>query len=144
MEPPDARIYTLTELGIFIGVVMTSITGTVVAIITAWRTGNRVDAASQKIETIKEKVAEVHELTNSTATRQKDEIAVLTAKVESLTAHIAEQEKNRAVLAAETRRETAPPPAVPSPGPPSAEQVVHVPAQTLPVEGAAPPRIITP
>lgn len=122
--PPPERIYTLTELGVFVGVVTTSITGAVVAIITAWRTGAKVDKVGAQ-------VAEVHELTNSSDTRQKNEIVLLLNKVNELTAHIAEQEKVRAVLAAEVKVPLLVPLLPP-----------HVEHATLPAE--EPPRIITP
>ena len=123
------RQYTLTELGIFIGVVLTSVTGTVVAIITAWRTGSKVDSVADKVD-------EVHILTNSTATRQKDEIAVLTNQVTTLTARIAEQEKNRAVLAAEHKPQLLASPQMPlavhetplpeeKPGPPETPHIIQ-------------------
>lgn len=93
MEP---HTYTLPELGIFVGVVITSITGSIVAILTAWRTGSRVEKVAGKVDII-------HELTNSNYSRQEGIITNLAAEVKALTAQLAEQEKQRAVLAAETK-----------------------------------------
>jgi L-fucose isomerase-like protein len=84
--------FSVSDILLIIGAVTTSITGIAVAIITAWRTGTKVDKVSDSVE-------HVRQLTNSNYNDQKRENELL--RVEVKTERVVEQEKNRAVLAAE-------------------------------------------
>jgi L-fucose isomerase-like protein len=86
--------FSVSDILLIIGAVTTSITGIAVAIITAWRTGTKVDKVSDSVE-------HVRQLTNSNYNDQKRENELLRVEVKTLTERVVEQEKNRAVLAAE-------------------------------------------
>lgn len=80
--------------------VLGGVAAAVVAIITAYKTGAKVDKVTDIVETV-----ELN--TNSRATKQDDLISDLSSQIKVLTAHVAEQEKNRAVLAAEAKTVTS-------------------------------------
>jgi len=92
--------YNVAEILVLVGGIATAITGMIVAIITAWRTGAKVDQTSVKVDTAIAEVAKVHVLTNDRATKQDQTIAALQEEIKVLVAtisaaHVREAEENK-------------------------------------------------
>lgn len=86
--------FSASEIVLIATGVMGGISAAVVAVLTAWRTGAKVDKVAAVIDTVEKN-------TNSNYARQEIQILQLSEQVRRLTSFIAEQEKTRAVLAAE-------------------------------------------
>jgi hypothetical protein len=94
--------YNVAELLVLIGGIATAISGMAVAIITAWRTGAKVEAANKqtdaKVDGVATEVGKVHALTNDRATKQDEKISALQEEIKGLIALISTADKRSAVL----------------------------------------------
>lgn len=121
--------------------VLGGVTAMLVAVITAWRTGAKVDKVVSSNAVIAATATEVSNVlntveknTNSRADKQDNKIEQLLSQVAGLTAHIAKQDETRAVLAAEVNKvvqQMPPVPVVVTNEQPVDVSVVQVPQATV-------------
>lgn len=121
--------------------VLGGVTAMLVAVITAWRTGAKVDKVVSSNAVIAATATEVSNVlntveknTNSRADKQDNKIEQLLSQVAGLTAHIAKQDETRAVLAAEVNKvvqQIQPVPVVVTNEQPVDVSVVQVPQTTV-------------
>jgi len=95
--------YSAAELLVLVTGIFAGFGGMIVAIITAWRTGTKVDAASKttntKVESTLVEIGKVHELTNDRATKQDKKIEELQGTIKVLISAMAEKDQRSAILA---------------------------------------------
>lgn len=121
--------------------VLGGVTAMLVAVITAWRTGAKVDKVVSSNAVIAATATEVSNVlntveknTNSRADKQDTKIEQLLLQVGSLTDHIAQLDRTREVLAAEVKgaiKEVIPIPVVVTNEQPVDVSVVQVPQTTV-------------
>lgn len=91
--------YTAAELIVLITSAFAACGGMFVAIITAWRTGTKVDATDKKVATTVTEIGKVHTLVNDRTTQQDRKIETLQETIKILIASIATKDQNSAILA---------------------------------------------
>lgn len=106
--PAPARFsYSAAELLVLISGSLAALGAAVVAIITAWRTGAKVDSVDKKADKVVTEIEKVHTLTNDRATQQDKKIEELQSTIKVLITAMAQKDQQSAILADRKVQEAA-------------------------------------
>ena len=97
----------IAAMTVAVSALIVAVGGQIVNIIAAWRNSSKLDQAIDVSHKISSVVDTVEKNTNSKLSKQDVQIELLLSRVEMLTSQLAKEDKDRAVLAADTRTQVA-------------------------------------